>query len=59
MPALRESGFLDSVIRFAPFYSLMCIILFGLFGLYNSLWASVRTFKAVSLDTLNLMKSVF
>ena len=46
MAALRESGFLDSVIRFAPFYSLMCIILFGLFGLYNSLWAYVSMKEA-------------
>ena len=41
MPDLAESGFLESVISFAPVYSLLCIFIFAFFGLYNSLWAYV------------------
>ena len=47
MSALEESGFLDSIVRFAPAYSLMCILIFALFGLYNSLWAYVSMKEAV------------
>ena len=44
---LVESGFLDSVISFAPVYSLMCIFIFAFFGLYNSLWAYVSMKEAM------------
>ena len=46
MGELMDSGFLDSVIRFAPAYSLMCILIFAVFGLYNSLWAYVSMKEA-------------
>lgn len=47
MKELMDSGFLVSIIRFAPAYTLMCIALFALFGLYDSLWAYVSLTEAV------------
>ena len=47
MAALVESGFLESVISFAPVYSLLCIFIFAFFGLYNSLWAYVSMKEAM------------
>ena len=47
MPDLAESGFLESVISFAPVYSLLCIFIFAFFGLYNSLWAYVSMKEAM------------
>ena len=54
MSALREIGFLDSIVRYAPAYSLMCILIFALFGLYNSLWAYVSLKEAVHTGEASL-----
>lgn len=36
--ALEESGFVISLLKCAPFNTVLTFVLFMLFGLYNSLW---------------------
>ena len=43
----RESGFLDSVITFTPVYTAMCLVVFALLGLYNSLWKYISIREAM------------
>ena len=33
-----KSGFLEPMIDFAPIYTVMCLVLFAVMKLYNSLW---------------------
>ncbi len=47
MEELLASGFFENILRLAPAYSLMCIVIFALFGLYNSLWEYVSVTEAV------------
>ncbi len=39
MVSLRESGFLESMLRFLPTAAVMLLVIFALLGLYQSLWA--------------------
>ena len=39
LTALKESGFLETVVRFLPTTAVMMLAIFALLGLYNSLWA--------------------
>ena len=43
MTAVRESGFLTSVFRYAPLDTICTVAVFWLFRLYNSLWAYAGT----------------
>ena len=53
--ALEESGFMENVVSFAPVYSLMCIVIFAIFGLYNSLWEYVSVKEAVHTGEASLI----
>ena len=35
---LMDSGFMGSIVRFAPYYTVLALVVFTLFRLYNSLW---------------------
>lgn len=55
---LLESGFLESVLRFAPAYSVMCIVIFALFGLYSSLWEYVSVREALHTGEASVIVGV-
>ena len=38
MADLQASGFLDVVFDYAPWHTILTVMLFGLMGIYNSLW---------------------
>lgn len=43
---LKESGFLNSIIVFAPLYTVMSLVIFWWRGLYDSLWSHVSIKEA-------------
>ena len=48
--ALEESGFVISLLKCAPFNTVLTFVLFMLFGLYNSLWefAGIYEFQRIA-----------
>ena len=49
MQDLLASGFLGKIISFAPLYTVMCLVLFYLCGLYDSLWRHVSEKEAIRI----------
>lgn len=49
MKDLLASGFLGNIIGFAPIYTVMCLVLFYLYGLYDSLWKHVSEKEAICI----------
>ncbi|MDD6800132.1 MAG: nucleoside-diphosphate sugar epimerase/dehydratase [Firmicutes bacterium] len=51
---LLESGFLDSVLRFAPVNTILTVVILGVFQLYRSMWkyAGVAEFERTVLAVL-------
>lgn len=49
MKDLLASGFLRNIIAFAPIYTVMCLVLFYLYGLYDSLWKHVSEKEAICI----------
>ena len=47
MRLLRASGFLEVIMNAAPWYTLMTVGIFFLFGIYNSLWQYVSVEEAM------------
>ena len=52
---MLESGFLDSIISFAPIYTVMCLVVFYLCGLYDSLWIHVSVKEAMYIAEATLL----
>ena len=46
---MMASGFLHNLTRFAPIYTVMCLIIFYACGLYNSLWVHVSEKEAMRI----------
>ncbi len=55
---LEASGFLTSVVTFAPIYTGMCLAVFALMGLYNSLWKYISVREAVLIAQASLTVGV-
>ena len=49
MQDLLASGFLGKIISCAPLYTVMCLVLFYLCGLYDSLWRHVSEKEAIRI----------
>ena len=52
------SGFLPSVVTFAPIYTGMCVAVFALMGLYNSLWKYISVREAMLIAQASLTVGV-
>ena len=55
---VRESGFLGRMITFSPIYTAMCLVVFAVMGLYNSLWEYVSVKEAMHIGQAALMVGV-
>ena len=54
----KESGFLDSVVDFSPVYTLLCIGVFAVLGLYNSLWKYISIREAMLIAQASVIVGV-
>ena len=52
---MLESGFLSNIITFAPIYTAICLVVFYLCGLYDSLWSHVSEREAIRICEATLM----
>ncbi|MCQ2446067.1 MAG: polysaccharide biosynthesis protein [Clostridia bacterium] len=53
MTLLRKSGYLESVIRFAPIVTAAALILFAVCGLYTNVWSSVGLRDVLRIGAAN------
>ena len=58
MADLQASGFLDVVFDYAPWHTILTVMLFGLMGIYNSLWRYVSLEEAMRISGAAIL-SVF
>ena len=55
---LQESGFLKSIVTFAPIYVAMCLVIFWWRGLYDSLWSYVSIKEATSIGEAAVVSGI-
>ena len=56
--SVLDSGYLDHLISFAPIYTAMCLAVFAVMRLYNSLWKYISVKEAVLIGQASVTVGV-